>query len=138
MSDKKGSMISPKMVREFLLPYMGRVADFLKARGVRQVHLDTDGDCRSLIPMFMEVGVTGMWPFEQTGNIDLLAIRQQYPTLLMAGGIAKGIWPAARTPSIGRSSRPAKCSAAAGTFPMPTISCRRTFRWPTLPITVRG
>ena len=90
MSDKKGSMISPKMVREFLLPYMRRVADFLKARGVRQIHLDTDGDCRSLIPMFMEVGVTGMWPFEQTGKIDLLAIRQQYPTLLMAGGIPKG------------------------------------------------
>ena len=90
MSDKKGSMISPKMVREFLLPYMSRVADFVKARGVRQVHLDTDGDCRSLIPMFLEAGVTGMWPFEQTGDIDLLAIREQYPKLLMAGGIPKG------------------------------------------------
>jgi len=64
--------------------------DSLKARGVRQIHLDTDGDCRSLIPLFMEVGVTGMWPFEQTGGIDLLAIREQYPTLLMAGGIPKG------------------------------------------------
>ena len=69
---------------------MKRIADFVKARGVRHIHLDTDGDCRSLIPLFMEVGVTGMWPFEQTGNIDLLAIRDQYPTLLMAGGIAKG------------------------------------------------
>jgi hypothetical protein len=90
MSDRKGSMISPRMVREFLLPYMKRIADFVKARGVRQIHLDTDGDCRSLIPMFMEVGVTGMWPFEQTGSIDLLAIRRQYPTLVMAGGIPKG------------------------------------------------
>ena len=82
MSDRKGSMISPKMVREFLLPYMGRVADFVKARGVRHIHLDTDGDCRSLIPMFMEVGVTGMWPFEQTGSIDLLAIRRAIPDLV--------------------------------------------------------
>lgn len=90
MSDRKGSMISAKMVREFLLPYMGRVAEAVKARGVRHIHLDTDGDCRSLIPLFMEVGVTGMWPFEQTGSIDLLAIREQYPTLLMAGGISKG------------------------------------------------
>jgi hypothetical protein len=89
MSDKKGSMISARMVREFLLPNMGRVADFVKARGVRNIHLDTDGDCRSLIPMFLEVGVTGMWPFEQTGGIDLLAIRRQYPNLLMAGGIPK-------------------------------------------------
>jgi uroporphyrinogen decarboxylase len=90
MSDKTGSMISAKMVREYLLPYIGRVADFVKARGVRNIHLDTDGDCRSLIPMFMEAGVTGMWPFEQTGSIDLLAIREQYPTLVMSGGIPKG------------------------------------------------
>ena len=90
MSDKTGSMISPRMVREFLLPYISRVAAFLKARGVRNIHLNTDGDCRSLIPMFLEAGVTGMWPFEQTGEIDLLEIRQEYPRLLMAGGIAKG------------------------------------------------
>ena len=137
MSDKKGSMISPKMVREFLLPYMGRVADFLKARGVRQIHLDTDGDCRSLIPLFLEVGVTGMWPFEQTGSIDLLAIREQYPTLLMAGGIPKGASPAAKRPSIRRSGRSAKCSAGADTFPMPTISFPRMFPWRISAITGR-
>jgi hypothetical protein len=90
MSDKKGSMISLAMVREFLLPYLRRIADFVKGRGVRNIHLDTDGDCRPLIPLFLDAGVTGMWPFEQTGNVDLLAIRGQYPTLLMAGGIAKG------------------------------------------------
>ncbi len=89
MSDKNGSMISPRMVREFLLPYMGRVAEFLKARGVRHIHLDTDGDCSSLIPMFLEVGVTGMWPFERTEGTDILKIREQYPTLVMSGGIAK-------------------------------------------------
>ncbi|MBN2578266.1 MAG: hypothetical protein JXB10_04675 [Pirellulales bacterium] len=90
MSDKKGSMISPRMVQEFLLPYLGRIAGLMKARGVPQIHLDTDGDCRSLIPHFLQVGVTGMWPFEQTGGVDLLTIREQYPTLVMAGGIAKG------------------------------------------------
>jgi len=89
MSDKNGSMISPKMVREFLLPYMQRVGDFLKARGVRHIHLDTDGNCSSLIPMFMEVGVTGMWPFEHTAGTDVLSIREKYPTLVMSGGIAK-------------------------------------------------
>jgi uroporphyrinogen decarboxylase len=89
MSDKNGSMISPAMVREFLLPYIHKVADFLKARGVRHVHLDTDGDCSSLVPLFIEAGVTGMWPFEQTGGLSLLEIRQQYPSLVMSGGISK-------------------------------------------------
>jgi uroporphyrinogen-III decarboxylase len=90
MSDKNGAMISPAMVREFMMPYMKKVADFLKARGVRHIHLDTDGDCCSLIPLFSEVGVTGMWPFEHTGGVDILEIRKQYPSLVMSGGIAKG------------------------------------------------
>lgn len=89
MSDKTGSMISPRMVREFLLPYIKRVGDFLKMRGVRHIHLDTDGDCSSLIPLFMEVGVTGMWPFERTAGTDILKIREKYPTLVMSGGIPK-------------------------------------------------
>jgi uroporphyrinogen decarboxylase len=96
MSDKNGSMISPAFVREFMLPYMKRIADFFKARGVRHIHLDTDGDCRPLIPLFREAGVTGMWPFEQTGGVDLLAIRKQYPDLMMYGGIAKGAIAAGR------------------------------------------
>jgi hypothetical protein len=90
MSDKNGSMISPKMVREFLLPYLKRIADFLKARGVWHIHLDTDGDCSSLIPLFLEVGVTGMWPFERTEGTDILKIRRRYPNLVMSGGIPKG------------------------------------------------
>jgi len=89
MSDKNGSMISTAMVREFMLPYMKRIADFFKARGVKHLHLDTDGDCRSLIPLFREVGVTGMWPFEQTGRMDLLEIRKQYPDMVMLGGVSK-------------------------------------------------
>jgi hypothetical protein len=89
MSDKNGSMISPHMVREFLLSYIKRVADFLKSRGVRHIHLDTDGNCSSLIPLFMEVGVTGMWPFEHTENTNLLELREKHPTLVMSGGIAK-------------------------------------------------
>ncbi len=89
MSDKNGSMISPQMVREFMLPYMRRVVDFLKARGVRHFHLDTDGDCSKLIPLFREVGVTGMWPFEHTEGTDILKLREKYPDLVMSGGIAK-------------------------------------------------
>ena len=89
MSDKNGSMISPKMVRQFILPYLRRIADFVKARGVKHIHLDTDGDCRSLIPPFIEAGVTGMWPFEQTDGMDPRSIRREDPRLVMLGGIPK-------------------------------------------------
>jgi len=85
----RGSMISLATVREYMLPYIKRVGDFLKARGVRHVLLDTDGDCSALIPLFMEAGVTGMYPFETHCGMDIVKVRQQYPTLQMLGGISK-------------------------------------------------
>ncbi|MBN1488281.1 MAG: hypothetical protein JXA69_00060 [Phycisphaerae bacterium] len=115
MSDKNGSMISHKMVREFLLPYIRRVGDVVKARGVRHVHVDTDGDCTSLIPLFMEAGVTGMWPFECTGTVSLIEIRERYPDLVMCGGIAKGAIAAGR-PSIDRALEPIDDMLARGGF----------------------
>ena len=85
----KGSMISPEMVREFLCPYIKRVGDFLKSRGVNILLLDTDGDCNSLIPIFIEAGVTGMYPFEAHCGMDIVKVRKQYPKLQMLGGIPK-------------------------------------------------
>ena len=85
----RGPMISLAMVREYMLPYIKRLGDFLKARGVRHILLDTDGDCNSVIPLFMEAGVTGMYPFEVHCGMDIVKVRQQYPTLQMMGGISK-------------------------------------------------
>jgi len=85
----RGPMISLAMVREYMLPYIKRIADFLKARGVRHILLDTDGDCYSVIPLFMEAGVTGMYPFEVHCGMDLGKVRSLYPKLQILGGIAK-------------------------------------------------
>ena len=79
----RGSMISPSTVREYMLPYIKRIGDFLKARDVKHILLDTDGDCRMVIPLFMEAGVTGMYPFEVHCGMDIVAVRKQYPRLQM-------------------------------------------------------
>jgi uroporphyrinogen decarboxylase len=84
-----GPMISPAMVQEFLCPYIKRIGDFLKARGVKVILLDTDGDCNSIIPLFIEAGVTGMYPFEAHCGMDVAKVRKQYPRLQMLGGIPK-------------------------------------------------
>jgi hypothetical protein len=89
VSSGKGSMISTAMVKAFMLPYYKRIIDFLKARGVKVFWVDTDGDCSSLIPIFMSVGVTGMYPFETHCGMDVAKVRQQYPKLQMCGGIPK-------------------------------------------------
>ncbi len=85
----KGSMISVPMVQEFLSPYIKRIADFLKSKGVDIILLDTDGDCGELIPVFMKAGVTGMYPFEVHCGMDVAKVRKEYPTLQMLGGISK-------------------------------------------------
>ena len=85
----KGPMISPAMVKEFMSPYIKRVSDFLKSRGVKIVLLDTDGDCNSIIPVFVEAGVTGMYPFEVHCGMDIVEVRKEYPRLQMLGGIPK-------------------------------------------------
>ncbi|MEN8158334.1 MAG: uroporphyrinogen decarboxylase family protein [Bacteroidota bacterium] len=85
----KGCMISMEMVREFLNPYIKRIGDFLKEKGVKVILLDTDGDCNELIPVLLEAGVTGMYPFETHCGMDVMKVRKQYPKLQMLGGISK-------------------------------------------------
>jgi len=85
----KGPMISLDMVREFMNPYIKRIGDFLKSKGVNIILLDTDGDCNSIIPVLMEAGVTGMYPFEVHCGMDIVEVRKKYPKLQMLGGIPK-------------------------------------------------
>lgn len=89
MAYRNGPLISPALFREFIMPCYRRITSFLRARGVSTVLVDTDGNLDELIPLFLESGVTGLYPIEiQAGN-DLLAIRKRYPRLQMMGGIDK-------------------------------------------------
>jgi Uroporphyrinogen decarboxylase (URO-D) len=89
MSSGLGSMVSPAIIKEFMLPYYKRITSFLKSRGVNIILLDTDGNCEQLIPLFIEGGITGLYPMETETGMDLLKIRNNYPNLYMMGGIPK-------------------------------------------------
>lgn len=84
-----GSMLSDPMMREFMLPYYKRLTEFLKGHGVDLIFVDTDGDCMKIIPYFIEVGVTGMYPFEVNCGMDILKVRKEFPNLAIMGGIPK-------------------------------------------------
>ena len=89
MSTGTSSMISPRIFAEFMTPYYKRITSFLRSKGVDIVLLDTDGDCNELIPLFMEAGITGLYPMEASAGMDVLAARKKYPGLQMLGGIPK-------------------------------------------------
>ncbi len=66
-----------------------KLIGFLRENGVRHFCVDTDGDCWSLIPLFLEAGMTGMLPFEVQAGMDIVAVRQAFPRLQIYGGIDK-------------------------------------------------
>jgi uroporphyrinogen decarboxylase len=89
MSGKNGSLISPKMVREFMMPNYKKIMAFADVQGIKIFSLDTDGDCSKLIPLFMECGINLIFPFEVAAGCDIVAYRKQYPNLGIMGGIDK-------------------------------------------------
>jgi uroporphyrinogen decarboxylase len=89
MSGRQGSLISPGMVNEFMMPCYDRIAAFAKEAGVRVISVDTDGDCHELVPIFMEHGVNMVYPFEVQAGNDILKYRREYPRLGILGGLDK-------------------------------------------------
>ena len=89
MAGKQGSLISPAMMNEFMMPCYDRIAAFAQQHGVRVVSVDTDGDCHQLVPVMMQHGVNTMFPFEVQAGCDILAYRRQYPALGIMDGLDK-------------------------------------------------
>lgn len=84
-----GSMVSPAVFKEFMAPYYKRLTGFLKSKGVNIILLDTDGNCSELIPLFLDAGITGLWPMEVSAGMDVVKARKRYPDLQIMGGIPK-------------------------------------------------
>jgi uroporphyrinogen decarboxylase len=89
MCYRGGPLISPDMFREFILPAYKRITAFFRSWGVEHIFMDTDGNCETLIPLFIEGGITGIFPFEVAAGMDIVKIRETYPNLQMLGGIDK-------------------------------------------------
>lgn len=89
MCYKTGPLISPAIFREFMLPPYKKFTSFLKDMGVKHIIVDTDGRCWNLIPLFLEGGVTGLYPFECAAGMDVVQVRKKYPSLQIMGGIDK-------------------------------------------------
>jgi len=89
MSGRQGSLISPAMVEEFMMPCYDRIAAFARAHDVRLVSVDTDGDCSELVPLMTRHGVNVFFPFEVQAGNDILDYRAQYPDLGILGGLDK-------------------------------------------------
>ena len=90
MAFNHGPLINPELFRKFALPHYRRVVEFLHSRGIAHIGLDSDGDITELIPLWLEAGITFLWPFEVAAGMDVLKVRREYGHgLAMGGGICK-------------------------------------------------
>ena len=71
-------------------PHYIRVCDWLRKNGVRNIFLDSDGRIWDLIPIWIDAGVTGIFPCEVQAGMDVVAMRKKYGRdLALVGGIDK-------------------------------------------------
>ena len=90
MAGKAGPLTSPKLFREFQVPAYKKVTGLLHDHGVNVIMVDSDGLNDRLIPLWLEAGVTGLYPFEVAAGEDAVALRKQYgKSLMMYGNIDK-------------------------------------------------
>ena len=77
MAYKKFSMISPDMVREFLLPAYRRWGEAVRAAGVPVYAMDSDGFIGELIPIWIEADINVCDPIERAAGNDINEFRKQ-------------------------------------------------------------
>jgi uroporphyrinogen-III decarboxylase len=78
MAYKEKSMISPAMVREFLLPCWSQWCRQVRSAGVPLIDMDSDGYVGELIPLWIEAGVNVCDPIEVAAGNDIVEYRRQF------------------------------------------------------------
>lgn len=92
MCYRNGSLISPKMFREFMVPRYRRITDLARSKGVDLSFVDCDGNVEELIPLWLESGISGVYPMEVAAGMDVVKLRREYgKDLLITGGIDKRV-----------------------------------------------
>jgi hypothetical protein len=94
ISDNKGSLISPEMFQEFMIPAYERILAVARAHGVEQITVSTYGNTAELVPSLIKAGVNSLWISEaaETPETDYRTLRKRHgPGLGLIGGIPLSI-----------------------------------------------
>jgi uroporphyrinogen decarboxylase len=89
MAFKTGSLISPRFVRQFMLPAYEELVAFLRQGGVKLIMVDCDGRIDRLLPIWLEAGIDGAHPCEIAATSDPVMLRRQFPGCRLMGGLDK-------------------------------------------------
>lgn len=89
MAYKNGPLIGPDLFKEFMVPYYKKLVSHFKGLGIKTFVVDSDGNNDILLPLFLDIGINMMLPFEVAADNDVRDIRERYSNLVIWGGIDK-------------------------------------------------
>ncbi len=90
MAFKSGPLVSPVLYRKLAVKHYRKITDLLRRYGVEIVLLDSDGNVDELIPVWLDGGITCIWPLEVAAGMDPVALRRKYgKSLGLIGAIDK-------------------------------------------------
>ena len=91
-----GLLASPETFRECMFPYVQQLIANLRSRQIDPdrklfIQIDTDGFCVPAIPLYREIGMNVMSPFEVASGCDVVEAGREWPDLVIKGGIDKRV-----------------------------------------------
>lgn len=89
MAFKTASLISPQLVRRYMLPAYEELVDVLRQGGVKLIMVDCDGRIDELLPIWLEAGIDGAHPCEVAAGSDPVELRRRFPGCRLMGGLDK-------------------------------------------------
>ena len=90
MAYKGRAMISPDMMREFMVPGYKKWVGKFKEHGVPIIMMDCDGYIHELAPVWIEAGINSVTPIEIMAGNDMLRLRNELGhDMSFMGGIDK-------------------------------------------------
>ncbi|MDX1357530.1 MAG: uroporphyrinogen decarboxylase family protein [Clostridia bacterium] len=85
-----GPLVSPDVFNEFMAPYLKDVISVINDNNIKGIIVDTDGDCTKMLPIYLDCGANGFYPFEVQAGMDIVEIRKQYGNaFVIIGGLNK-------------------------------------------------
>lgn len=82
-------LISPKHFREFFLPAIREIVDAVHAKGAL-CFKHCCGNINLILDDMVGSGIDALHPFDATAGMDLVAVKQRFPRLVVMGGVDCG------------------------------------------------
>ncbi len=92
MCFKSGPLLSPAHFRKWMAPQYRKITGLLREHGVTTIIVDCDGNHDQLNALWLEGGLSGVYPLEVAAGEDPVALRKEYgKDLHLCGGIDKRV-----------------------------------------------